>query len=366
MSVTMVPLDACVVASEGVSSAGDELVASVVKSQCLNERVMIQKSAKSCLQQQNRAITNAIKQTPTTPSHTAAASASSSSSSSASASASPLWWAALVDMVNDEVGAADDLLDRCNGIIADQTTDDVYSEFSDMSALVRFLHRKLSEANKARESVMKKALSLNHSPSTHDVRHNSNCSRCKADWGRTGPVCGLCRFNETITAYDMHVWEYSADQHAGAGGGGGGGGVQGHNRGAGGGGGAAAAAAAAADAAADAAEEQRLAVAASGNSNLSIGMAFSSAQQAAAFRTPTTTTRLLQTMLAYAKERASKEARAGRMNGWSVVSSAGGMMMKGSWGEAGLSSKDSASMCVELRLLRKMVDAQFNLLSGTL
>ena len=46
------------------------------------------------------------------------------------------------------------------------------------------------EAHSRRKGVLRKLESLTTDPGPMEIHTNSNCRRCRADWGKTGPICG--------------------------------------------------------------------------------------------------------------------------------------------------------------------------------
>ncbi|CAN0317129.1 unnamed protein product, partial [Discosporangium mesarthrocarpum] len=49
--------------------------------------------------------------------------------------------------------------------------------------------RHLQEVTSLREALLRKLRALTTDPGPMEVHENSNCKRCRADWGKTGPVC---------------------------------------------------------------------------------------------------------------------------------------------------------------------------------
>lgn len=57
-------------------------------------------------------------------------------------------------------------------------------------AICRFIYLSSQEAQTKRKGVLRKVDALNTDPGPMEVHSNSNCRRCRADWGKTGPICG--------------------------------------------------------------------------------------------------------------------------------------------------------------------------------
>jgi hypothetical protein len=51
-------------------------------------------------------------------------------------------------------------------------------------------------------------LNLPHSPSEADIAENSDCKKCRQDWGKQGRVCGHCRLEGVIIEYQQHVFAH--------------------------------------------------------------------------------------------------------------------------------------------------------------
>jgi hypothetical protein len=68
----------------------------------------------------------------------------------------------------------------------------------------------LSEGASAREraraeSVAPLCATLAAEPTEGEVFENSQCGRCRIDWGRTGPVCAHCRREDAIDLYELSL-----------------------------------------------------------------------------------------------------------------------------------------------------------------
>ncbi|CAM9402424.1 unnamed protein product, partial [Hapterophycus canaliculatus] len=80
-----------------------------------------------------------------------------------------------------------------------------FPTFDSIGGLRMALSMKIKEAATKRKGVLRKLESLSTDPGPMEVHSNSNCRRCRADWGKTGPICGHCKVEEHIDAWEACV-----------------------------------------------------------------------------------------------------------------------------------------------------------------
>ncbi|CAM9913537.1 unnamed protein product [Ectocarpus sp. 13 AM-2016] len=80
-----------------------------------------------------------------------------------------------------------------------------FPNFTSIGGLRTALSIKIKEAQTKRKEVLRKLESLTTEPGPMEVHSNSNCRRCRADWGKTGPICGHCKVEEHIDAWEACV-----------------------------------------------------------------------------------------------------------------------------------------------------------------
>jgi len=64
----------------------------------------------------------------------------------------------------------------------------------------------LEETRKILNILLRKVLT--DTPSEEEVKRNSACGVCRKDWGKTGPVCGICELDKDMTAYENKLYTY--------------------------------------------------------------------------------------------------------------------------------------------------------------
>ncbi|CAM9911722.1 unnamed protein product, partial [Scytosiphon promiscuus] len=80
-----------------------------------------------------------------------------------------------------------------------------FPTFDSVGGLRMALSMKIKEAATKRKGVLRKLEALSTDPGPMEVHSNSNCRRCRADWGKTGPICGHCKVEEHIDAWEACV-----------------------------------------------------------------------------------------------------------------------------------------------------------------
>ena len=51
-------------------------------------------------------------------------------------------------------------------------------------------------------------LNLPYSPSQREIAENSDCKKCRQDWGKQGPICHHCKLEGVVLAYQQCVFAY--------------------------------------------------------------------------------------------------------------------------------------------------------------
>jgi hypothetical protein len=83
-------------------------------------------------------------------------------------------------------------------------------EFSDLNGLYALLHSKMMDhAPKCKsDSIIRKVAFLLENPTEDEITENSQCGRCRTDFGQQGPVCRHCRLEDDLKMLDGQVNDY--------------------------------------------------------------------------------------------------------------------------------------------------------------
>ena len=62
--------------------------------------------------------------------------------------------------------------------------------------------------NSAFASIRRKMINLPYSPSDIDIAENSDCKKCRQDWGKKGPICKHCILEGIVQSYQRCAFAY--------------------------------------------------------------------------------------------------------------------------------------------------------------
>ena len=107
---------------------------------------------------------------------------------------------------------ADFLRDR---LLADASLTERAHEFSTSAPggsaavrLVRWLIETLSACQSKRRRLLAGLDLLSPSPTDYEVAESGNCFRCRADWGKRGPLCAHCKLEATHDEYFYSLYSH--------------------------------------------------------------------------------------------------------------------------------------------------------------
>lgn len=83
-------------------------------------------------------------------------------------------------------------------------------EFSDLNGLHAVLHSKMMDhaSKRKSDSIIQKVACLLENPTEGEIIENSQCGRCRTDFGQRGPVCQHCRLEDELKMLDGQVNDY--------------------------------------------------------------------------------------------------------------------------------------------------------------